>query len=167
MFKMTDQRSRQLAHTALTVLRITLGVFWLLQLSWKPPPTFGCPNGGLCLWLDIEIAKPVIPLYAEFVKAIVRPNAILFGWITTFVEAGIGLSLVFGAFTRLGALVGVAWSFNLLLGLANHSDEAGWYYGMLIMLNILFVAIGASGQLSIDRMRGWKLWWGRAGETVT
>ena len=31
-------------------------------------------------------------------------------------------------------------------------------------LNLAFLAIGARGQFSIDRMRGWKTWWGRAHE---
>jgi len=148
------------ASILVTGLRVVLGVFWLLQLTWKPPPTFACPE-GFCLWVGLEVQYPVIPLYGEFVKAVIQPNIILFGWITTIVEVLIGLSLLFGLFTRLGALVGVGWSINLLIGLANIPHETGWYYAFLIMLNVLFLAIGASGQWSIDRMRGFRHWLGR------
>ena len=144
-----------------------LGIFWLLQITWKPPPTFGCPNAGFCFWLDQEIQHPVIPLYADLIRAIIRPNAILFGWFTTVVEVFAGLTLVFGVLTRFGALVGALWAVNLLIGLANIPNEQGWYYAFLVMLNFLFFAIGASGQISVDRAKGWHTWWGRAAPSVT
>ena len=154
--------SKRLTGIILTGIRVLLGIFWLLQITWKWPPAFGCPNEGLCLWLNLEIKHPVIPLYADFVTAVIRPNVILVGWFTTVVEEGIGLLLLLGLFTRLGALVGAMWSINLLIGLANIPGEQGWYYAFLIMLNLTFLAIGASGQISVDRMRGWRTWWGRA-----
>lgn len=157
-----DKNGKTLSGVLMTFIRVILGIFWLLQITWKPPTTFGCPNAGLCLWLDLEIQHPVIQLYAEFVRLIVRPNVFLFGWITTIVEVFIGLTLFLGLFTRFGALVGVAWSINLLIGLANIPHEEGWYYAFLILLNLLFVAVGASGQLSIDRLKRWRSWWSRA-----
>lgn len=149
-----------------TVIRVALGIFWLLQLTWKPPPGFGCPNDGFCFWLDQEIQYPVIQLYANMVQSVIRPNAILFGWITTFVEVFIGLLLVFGLLTRLGALVGTGWAINLLIGLANVPHEQGWYYAFLVMLNLVFFAIGSAGQLSVDRWKGWQVWWGRSDATL-
>ena len=162
-----DRRTETFVSLTLTGIRVVLGIFWLLQLTWKPPPTFGCPNAGFCFWLDQEIQHPVIPLYAEFVRAVIRPNAILFGWITTFVEVYAGLTLVFGVLTRLGALVGTLWAVNLLIGLANIPNEQAWYYAFLVMLNFLFFAIGAAGQISVDRAKRWRTWWGRAARFVT
>ena len=164
---MTDKQTKTLSGALMTGIRVVLGIFWLLQITWKPPATFGCPNAGLCLWLDLEIQHPVIQLYAEFVRLIVRPNVYLFGWITTVTEVFIGLTLLLGLFTRFGALVGVAWSINLLIGLANVPHEEGWYYAFLIMLNLLFVAVGASGQFSVDRMKGWRSWWGHAEPSIS
>ena len=154
--------SKDFAGALVTGMRVLLGIFWLLQLTWKPPPSFGCPDAGLCLWLNMEVQYPVIQLYADFVRQIVQPNVYLFGWITTVTEVLIGLSLVLGLFTRFGALVGAAWTVNLLIGLAGVPHEQGWYYGFLIMLNLIFVALGASGQLSVERAKGWKTWFGRA-----
>jgi uncharacterized membrane protein YphA (DoxX/SURF4 family) len=150
----------------LTGIRIVLGVFWLLQLTWKPPPNFGCPDKGFCFWLDQEIQHPLIPLYGEFIGAVVRPHAILFGWMTTVTEVLIGLSLIFGVFTRLGALVGTLWGLNLLIGLAKVPNEQPWYYAFIVLLNFLYVALGGSGQISVDRAKGWRLWWGRAGHSI-
>jgi uncharacterized membrane protein YphA (DoxX/SURF4 family) len=138
---------------ALTVVRVLLGVFWLGQQTWKPPPTFGCPNGGFCFWLDQEIQHPLVPLYANFLRAVIRPNAVAFGWFTLVVEVAIGLALIFGVFTRLSALVATLWSVNLLIGLAVVPGESPWYYLLIIAVNLLFVVIGASGQISVDRSR--------------
>ena len=164
---MTDQQSQKLTGVLMTGIRVVLGIFWLLQITWKAPPTFGCPDGGLCLWLNMEVQSPVIQLYADFVRVIVQPNVILFGWITTLVEVFIGLTLLLGLYTRFGALIGVAWSINLLIGLANVPHEEGWYYMFLILLNLMFVAVGAAGQLSIDRMRGRRTWWARADPLIS
>jgi len=153
--------------TMMTLIRIVLGIFWLLQLTWKPPPSFGCPDSGFCLWLNNEIQHPLIPLYADFLRTIVRPNVILFGWFTTIVEVFIGITLVFGVFTRLGALVGTLWAINLLIGLSNVPNEQGWYYGFLVMLNAVYLAVGASGQLSVDRSKNRRIWWARASPTLT
>ena len=150
-----------LPRIALTGIRVIVGVFWLMQLTWKPPPTFGCPNEGFCLWLDREIQYPVVPLYAEFVRVVVRPNAIAFGWLTTVVETAIGLSLLFGVFTRLGGLLGTLWSLNLLIGLGAQPDEQPWYYISIVLFNFLYFAIGSSRQLSVDSALGMRSWWSR------
>ena len=137
----------------LTVFRVLLGIFWLAQQTWKPPPTFGCPSGGFCFWLDQEIQHPLIPLFANFLRAVIRPNAIAFGWFTLLVEVSIGLALIFGVFTRLGALVATLWSVNLLIGLSAVPGETPLYYLAIVAVNLLFVVVGASGQFSVDRAR--------------
>lgn len=159
-------RTDKFVGWTLTGIRVALGIFWLLQLEWKPPPSFGCPDGGFCFWLDQEIRYPLIPLYADFLKVVVRPNALLVGWLTTLIEISIGLSLVFGMLTRLGGLVGTLWSINLLIGLAVVPNEQPYYYMLMILLNLLFFVIGASGQFSVDQARHWRHWWGRADSSI-
>ncbi len=165
--KRKTSRMNKFVGWTLTGIRVALGIFWLLQLTWKPPPTFGCPSGGFCFWLDQEIQHPLIPLYATFLRVVIRPNVILFGWFTTIVEVFIGLTLVFGVLTRVGALVGTLWSANLLIGLAAVPNEQPWYYFLMVLINLVFVAIGGSGQISLDRARGWRAWWGRAEQSIT
>src|SRR5258708_30725287 len=92
-----------IAGLALTVIRVLLGLFWLGQQTWKPPPTFGCPSGGFCFWLDQEIQHPLIPLFADFLRAVIPPNAIAFGWLTLLEEVSIRFALLFCVFTRLRA----------------------------------------------------------------
>jgi hypothetical protein len=141
-----------LATFGLTAVRVALGVWWLSQFSWKPPPTFGCPNGGFCLWLDKEIANPLIPLYADMLRAVVRPNAIIFGWFSFAVETALGIGFIFGIFTRLAGLVGTLWSLNLLIGLVAVPGETAWYYLSMILLDFLYFTVGSTGQVAVDRV---------------
>jgi hypothetical protein len=149
--KSTGGRADSLATFGLTLVRVVLGLFWISQFSWKPPPTFGCPDGGFCLWVNKEIQNPLIPLYADMLRTIIQPNVIAFGWLTFVAETAIGLSLTLGFFTRLGGLAGTLWSLNLLIGLVAVPGETFWYYLSLLLLNFQFFAIGDLHQVSLDR----------------
>lgn len=151
----------------LTAIRVVIGIFWLLQLTWKPPPTFGCPNEGFCFWLDQVAKYTPLPFMRDVLNGLVKPNASLFGWLTTFLEVFIGLSMLFGVFTRLGALAGTLWSLVLISGLAFVPNEPLWLYAFLTQLNLFYVAIGGSAQLSIDRAKRLPTWWARAERTIS
>ena len=90
-------------------------------------------------WLQLEVAHPTVGLYADFVARVVIPNFLLFAWLIFVVELTVGLSLTLGLFTRLGALLGLLWSFNLALGLLSVPGEWPWSYLMLIMWHSLFL----------------------------
>lgn len=157
-------RGSALPVWGLTAVRVILGLWWISQFSWKPPPTFGCPDGGFCLWLGKEIQHPLIPFYGQILRAVVQPNVYLFGWLAFFVETATGLSLTFGFLTRLGGAVGALWSVNLLIGLVAVPGETSWYYLATILLNWLFFAIGSADQISLDRALRLRSWWtGRDG----
>jgi thiosulfate dehydrogenase [quinone] large subunit len=132
-------------------LRIIIGFLWFQQLLWKLPPDFGCTptrDQGLCDWIGREIQSPLIPLYADFLRAIVLPNLPVLGWFIWLMEAVIAVSLLLGVFTRLGGALGFLQSMNLLIGLAAVPHEWYWTYLMLGLLNLLF-ALTAAGR-----------WWG-------
>lgn len=153
------ERATTLPVFGLTVVRVVLGVWWISQYSWKPPPTFGCPNQGFCLWLNRMIQYPAIPLYAEMLRVVVLPNVYLFGWLTFLIETATGLSLTFGFLTRLGGLVSTLWSLNLLIGLAAVPGETAWTFISTALLNFIYFAIGSSNQISLDRALGLRSWW--------
>jgi len=125
---------------ALSGTRTLIGLMWLLSLRWKLPPTFAPATGrGLMDWMELQVAHPTIGLYADFVATTVLPNFLLFAWLTFLIELAIGLSLSLGVFIRLGALLGLLWSFNLAIGLLEVPGEWPWSYLMLIMWHGLFL----------------------------
>jgi thiosulfate dehydrogenase [quinone] large subunit len=141
---------------ALSGTRTLIGLMWLLSLRWKLPPTFAPTGGrGLMDWMELQVTHPTLGLYADFVANIVLPNFLLFAWLTFLIELAIGLSLTFGLFTRLGALLGLLWSFNLAIGLLEVPGEWPWSYLMLIMWHGLFLVSTQYQLWGIDT------WWQR------
>jgi hypothetical protein len=137
----------------LGVLRIIIGFLWFQQLLWKLPPTFGClPDRptGLCDWIGREIAQPIIPLYADFLRTIVLPNLAVFGWFIWLGEAAVAASLLLGLLTRLGGTLGSLMALNLLIGLAGVEHEWYWTYLMLALLNLLFALTAAGRWFGLD-----------------
>jgi thiosulfate dehydrogenase [quinone] large subunit len=137
----------------LGALRIIIGFLWFQQLLWKLPPDFGCGpqrNQGLCDWIGREIAQPIIPLYADFLRTIVLPNLGVFGWFIWLGEAAVAVSLLLGLLTRLGGAVGCLMAVNLLIGLAGVEHEWYWTYLMLALLNLLFALTAAGRWLGLD-----------------
>src|SRR5579859_987743 len=134
----------------LLVVRVVLGLFWLGQLTWKPPPDFGCPDGGFCLWVRQEIEHPLLPVYATLLTHLVTPTVYAWGWFTTVLELAIGLSLLLGFLTRLGGLLSMLWSLNLLLGLAAVPHEYPPAYLMLALFGFLFLTSGGRHGAGLD-----------------
>src|SRR5712692_7304844 len=124
---------------SLIIARIVMGIFWLAQITWKPPPTFGCPDQGFCLWINKEMQYPLIPLYATFLSTLVAPYIFIWGWVTTLVETAIGISFLLGAFTRLGGAVSILWSINLFIGISGIPGEYPPAYIMMALLGIIFM----------------------------
>lgn len=165
----------RLPALGLTIIRLFLGYLWLTNVLWKLPPEFGCgPNGftpgagrdpnrlnqatglsGLCDWMTREANNtnnfPGFAWFPGFVSNLIIPNFGLFAWLTFFTEAFLAASLILGLFTRLGGLVGTLWAVNLFGGLIGlPAEEWPWIYGQLILLNGVFLAIGARLQYSVD-----------------
>jgi thiosulfate dehydrogenase (quinone) large subunit len=58
---------------------------------------------------------------------------------------------VFGLLTRLGGLVGFMMAINLYLGLSVAPHEWHWSYGMLAVLQLVFIFTAAGRALGVDQ----------------
>lgn len=148
----------------ISLSRILIGVLWLLSLRWKLPPDFEPATGrGLMDWLQLEVEHAALPLYGNLVETIVIPNFTLFAWIIFMAELLVGLSLLTGTLTRLGAAVGLLMSINLGLGLLEVPGEWPWSYAMMAMWHGTFLVTGAGRFLGLDswlrrRQPGTAIW---------
>jgi len=142
-----------LGQFGFVLTRLIIGYLWLNQLGWKMPPQFGCPadfavstsltdrTSGLCDWVGLMTIYSRVPLQAAFVENFVVPNLSWMGWFIWLMEAFIGLSLILGMVSRLGALVGLVQAANLFIGLSAVPTEWVWSYALLFTFHLLFFCI--------------------------
>jgi thiosulfate dehydrogenase [quinone] large subunit len=129
------------------LIRIFVGYLWFQQLFWKLPPTFPNLHGYI-----LEEAKyTIIPAYSSILQHLFLPNFTLVAigiWTTELITS---LCLLFGVFTRFGALLSTLLALQLYIGLAYAPGEWYWTYGMLVLLGIAVAAIPAGRRLGIDQ----------------
>src|SRR5215831_14790239 len=143
--------------TGLALIRIFVGLLWFQQLFWKMPPDFA----GLFPYIVRESQRTIIPGYGFILQ-----HTFLLGCISTHTAAGctlyvplaagvwsaellVALFLMFGLFTRFGAMLGSLLALQLYVGLAY--TEWIWTYGMLVLLCLALTAIPAGRRLGFDQ----------------
>ena len=129
-------------------LRLLIGLMWWEGSLWKIPPD----EGGLLYWMNMMVDHAVLPVHGTLVRDYVIPNIDVFGPIVYLVEVGIGVSMMLGLFTRLGALAGFAMAVNLWLGLYSAPGEWPWTYGFLIIIMAEFFLDPPGRQLGLDAL---------------
>ena len=134
-------------------------------------------TGGLCDWIGIESvwAKaphpvlvadmksaggpviavdigPLARLNGVFLDNVAIPNIRWFGYAVWGMEAFIFISLFFGVFSRLGALVAIAQSLQLWVGLAGIANpfEWEWSYNLMPVLALIVLATAPGRVAGID-----------------
>jgi thiosulfate dehydrogenase (quinone) large subunit len=179
----TSRWEKRLQQAVVVLARFGLGLLFLTQLSWKLPPTFGCgsdfafttadTNGnlrrtrGLCDWIGVESVyatrdravlginiRPIAQLNGAFIDTIVKPNLRSFGYLIFGAEAFIAATMFLGLFSRLGALVAIGMSAQLLIGLANIPNpfEWEWSYILMVLLSILMFGLAPGRILGLDAL---------------
>src|SRR6266481_744562 len=136
----------------LALARILYGALWWQQSKWKvPSDDFGRKSGGgLWFWVQQEIQYPTVVAYKEFLVNVLVPHWTFFGYMTLVTETFIGVTLILGLFTRLGALVALGMAVNITLGILSVPHEWGWTYTMLIAFAAIFLLTGAGRSFGVD-----------------
>ena len=141
----------------LALIRIFVGYLWFQQLFWKMPPDFI----GLFPYVIRESQYTIIPGYGFILQ-----HTFLLSCANTHTAAGctlyvplaagvwsaellVAISLMFGLFTRAGAILGSLLALQLYVGLAY--TEWIWTYGMLVLLCLVLTAIPAGRRLGLDQ----------------
>jgi hypothetical protein len=143
--------------TGFALIRMFVGYLWFQQLFWKMPPDFR----GLYPYIIRESQHTIIPGYGYILQhtflsgcsslhtttgcALFVPLAAGV-WIAELIVA---MSLMFGLFTRVGAILGTILALQLYVGLAY--TEWIWTYGMLVLLCLALTAIPAGRRLGVDQ----------------
>ncbi|HXJ82286.1 MAG TPA: TQO small subunit DoxD [Candidatus Methylomirabilis sp.] len=136
----------------MALARIVYGLLWWQQSKWKvPSDDFGRKSGGgLWYWVHQEIQFPTVSAYRDFLVNVMIPHWTFFGWMTLITETFIGVTLILGLFTRLGALVALGMAANITVGILSVPHEWGWTYTMLIMFAAVLLLTGAGRSVGVD-----------------
>ncbi|HYB02772.1 MAG TPA: hypothetical protein VED37_21270 [Ktedonobacteraceae bacterium] len=141
----------------LALIRIFVGYLWFQQLFWKLPPDFA----GLYPYIVRESLHTIIPGYGfilqhTFLLSCTNMQAAVGCTLYVPLAAGVwsaelivAISLMFGLFTRAGALLGSLLAIQLYVGLAY--TEWIWTYVMLVLLCLALTAIPAGRRLGFDQ----------------
>lgn len=139
------------------VLRIFVGYLWFQQLFWKLPPDFK----GLYPYIIRETHFAFIPGYSyllqhTFLAGCTSPastaGCTLFVplaagvWTAEFV---VSICLLFGVFTRLGAILSTLLALQLYVGLS--TSEWYWTYGTIVLLGFALTLVPAGRRLGVDQ----------------
>ena len=145
------------SSNGVALIRIFVWYLWFQQLFWKMPPNFT----GLYSYIIRESQHTIIPGYGyilqhTFLSGCTSLHAAtgctLFVplaasvWIAELIVA---ISLMFGFFTRIGAILGTVLAFQLYVGLGY--TEWLWTYGMLVLLCLFLTAIPVGRRLGVDQ----------------
>ena len=129
------------------MLRLIMGVMWWQQSLWKIPPNYD----GLVFWMNQMVAHSPVRLQASMVDQIMVPHIGVFGPLVYLLEVLIGVSLMFGVFTRVFAGLGLLMAVNLWVGLYSAPNEWPWTYGYLIVIQTLFVIDPPGRRLGLEK----------------
>ncbi|PZR56075.1 MAG: hypothetical protein DLM50_09680 [Candidatus Meridianibacter frigidus] len=103
----------EIAGRWLAVLRMYTGIFWLIHgiPKWMPGAPFVARFGETTQ----KLAAGSTGAYHSYLVSVVLPNASLFGNLLRAGEVLVGISLLFGLLTRMGALGGMFLALNYML----------------------------------------------------
>ena len=115
--------------TALAVLRIGVGVFFLIFGEYKVFGTQFTLHGGFQYWINKFLAEGAYPFMAPILRAFVLPHATVIAFLVAYSEFAIGLALAFGVLVRPASAGGLLFMLTLLFS----SDYPGanaplWQY---------------------------------------
>lgn len=142
-------------------VRLVLGFEWLRggweklgDPGWTASPVGGAVEGFLqgAIARSTEGPHPEVPhWYHNLTEDLFLPNADLFAYLVVAGELLVGLALIFGVFTRLGALFGVTMNMAFLWSGVSSTNPP------MLLLGLAIVLVGRrAGAYGVD---GWLLPW--------
>jgi thiosulfate dehydrogenase (quinone) large subunit len=151
---------------ALGLLRIGVGMFFLIFGQYKVFGTAFTLHGGFQFWINKFLEEGTYPFMAPILRGFVLPHATIIAFLVAYGELAIGLALVFGILVRTASFCGLMFMLTVLFS----SDYPGagaafWqYFGASLSHSVFalcFAAFLIGGADSVWSVKA--LWESRAG----
>src|ERR1700758_4066287 len=99
---------------ALALLRIGVGVLFLIFAEYKVFGTQFTLHGGFLFWINKFLADGAYPFMVPVLRGFVLPHATALAFLVAYGELAIGLALVFGLLVRPASAFGLLYMLTLL-----------------------------------------------------
>jgi uncharacterized membrane protein YphA (DoxX/SURF4 family) len=114
---------------ALALIRIGVGVLFLIFAQYKVFGTTFTLHGGFQFWINKFLEAGAYPFMSPILRGIVLPHATVIAFLVAYGELAIGLSLLLGILVRSASICGLIFMLTLLFS----SDYPGaaapfWQY---------------------------------------
>lgn len=156
---MTSQPDSGSRNTqALAVLRIGVGVLFLIFAEYKVFGTHFTLQGGFLFWINKFLEGGAYPFMVPVLRGFVLRHATAIAFLTAYGELAIGLALLLGVWVRPASAAGVLFMLALLFS-SDYSGEhaAFWqYFGASLSHSVFvlcFVAFLIGRAVSVGSVR--------------
>lgn len=146
---------------ALAVLRISVGVLFLIFAQYKVFGTQFTLHGGFQYWINRFLEDGAYPFMKPVLKSFVLPHAMSLAFFVAYGELAIGLSLVSGVLVRAASSFGLLFMLSLLFS-ANYPGPNAplWQYfgaslehSVLALCFFVFLVGHSEAALSLPSLR--------------
>jgi thiosulfate dehydrogenase (quinone) large subunit len=130
---------------ALALLRIGVGIFFLIFGQYKVFGTAFTLHGSFQSWINKFLAEGTYPFMAPILRSFVLPHATSIAFLVAYGELAIGLALVLGIMVRSASCFGLIFMITMLFS----SDYPGagapfWqYFGASLSHSVFALCFGA------------------------
>jgi len=128
---------------------LLVGCMWFQGFLWKLPLPV---SGGFQYWTGELGEYAAFQFHRDIVQTVFLPYIKIIDPLVFLTELSFATSLMLGFGVRLFALIAVAFSLHLWLGLYTNQAEWPWNYVFLALLHVLFVAVAAGRSLGADAL---------------
>ena len=155
MVPISDSSARN--HYALALIRIGVGILFLIFAQYKVFGTTFTLHGGFQFWINKFLAEGAYPFMAPILRGFVLPHATAIAFLVAYGELAIGLALTLGVMVRSASV----WGFIFMLTLIFSSDYPGagaplWqYFGASLSHSVFALCFAAFLIASADSV--WSL----------
>lgn len=114
---------------AIAILRICVGVLFLIFAEYKVFGTKFTLGGGFQFWINRFLQDGAYPFMVPVLRGLVLPHATFWAFLSAYGELAIGLSLVSGLLVRWASVGGLLYMLALLFS-SNYpgTNAAFWQY---------------------------------------
>jgi thiosulfate dehydrogenase (quinone) large subunit len=126
---------------ALAILRISIGILFLILAEYKVFGTKFTLGGGFQFWINRFLEDGAYPFMAPVLKNFVLPHATPIAFLAAYGELAIGVALVLGRWVRSASVCGLIYMAALLFSSNYPGPHAAFWQYFGASLNHLVLAL--------------------------